>query len=449
MTIAPGITIAGRFELRSRAGQGGTGSVFLARDIATQRDVAVKVLSREGDDDLSRFAREAALLATIRHPNIVGYIAHGEVDGIHYIAQDWVEGMTLAMYRRSLGLSAADAVALTIGIADALGAVHAVGMIHRDVKPSNIILDGNSPEQPRLVDFGVARLTTQTGLVTRTGVVVGTPQYMSPEQARGQGFIDAASDVWSLGCVLYEALAGLSPFSGATSTAVRAKVLLGAPRPLRERCAEASPELAELVTEMLAKHPGQRPANGAVVAARLRALPPIGPGPIRKYASDRTSASKEPTTRSSPLTETNSFVLVTPQSAKAGEDQAAIAAIAARRDLETHLLEDGSAVLAAKQPGKPGALNATHAALEIRAEVWESAVTVFANAYDDDDLTVTIDRGAAMHERAELESVFGGVVDGAESAIRIDEQVAALIHDEIPVERTPNGVVVRAPRPKR
>ncbi|HUJ59396.1 MAG TPA: serine/threonine-protein kinase [Kofleriaceae bacterium] len=451
MKVAPGTTIAGRFELRSQVGRGGMGAVFLAKDHATGRNVAVKVLALEGDADVARFARESSMVSTIRHPNVVEYVAHGETEGVHYLVQEWVDGITLGTQLRTIGVTANEALAVALGVADALSAAHALGVIHRDVKPSNIILAGPAPEGVKLVDFGIARMANEAGVLTRTGVMVGTPQYMSPEQARGQVFIDPASDVCSLGCVLYESLAGRNPFAGASPTATRAKVLLGTPPPLHQYCAEATPELAQLISEMLAKAPADRPQHGGEVAARLRALAPLREGPRRKASADKPTAAmpvkpKRTSASSAAPAAANCFVFVTPRVGSepgAAAQEEKIAQIAERRGMEVHRLEDGSAMLASKDTGKPAALAAARVAIDIRDEVWDAAVTVFGQAYED-TITDAIDRGAAMLEQAQMDTLFGDVVDDEAAAIIIDEVVADLIIDEIPVAMGKHGHVLKA-----
>ncbi|HEY1554174.1 MAG TPA: serine/threonine-protein kinase [Kofleriaceae bacterium] len=450
MKVGPGTVIAGRFELRSHAAAGGMGSVFLAHDLKSARQVAIKLLLRDGAEDVVRFEREADLLATVQHPNVVEYIAHGESDGVYYLAQEWVDGLTVSAQMRTLGVTAPEAIALAIGVADALDAAHSAGVVHRDVKPSNIILAGNALSEPRLVDFGVARMAEAAGVLTRTGVMIGTPAYMSPEQCRGQTYIDAAADVWSLGCVLYECLTGRSPFTGATATASRAKVLLGEPSPLRQFCAEANDELVQLTSELLAKHPGDRPACGGDAAARLRALPAMHAGPRRK--SQRLSTPhpaqglKTPRVDAQALVQANSYVLVTPQGTNPSaveEDDRRLGAIADRMGMKLDLLEDGTAVLTSRDAGKAGALAAARVAMQIRAEVWEdAAVTVFGRAYDD-DVTDAIERGAALLEQSHMAMTFGGVVEDATPVIHVDDVIAELVADEIPIERGPDGPAIK------
>src|SRR5438105_2252529 len=161
------------------------GTVFRARDRRDKREVALKVLQAAALRNTARFEQEAAILAGLRHPNIVEYVAHGATpDGMHYLVMEWVEGENLSQRLDRGGLDIADSVAMAIQIARALGALHALRIVHRDLKPSNLMLAGGA-EHVKLVDFGVARRTTEPGRLTRTGALVGTAGYMAPEQVRG------------------------------------------------------------------------------------------------------------------------------------------------------------------------------------------------------------------------------------------------------------------------
>ena len=217
--------IGGRFQPLAQASRGSMGSVYRARDLATGHVVALKVLTLDRPFDLVRFGREATLLAKVHHPNVVDYVAHGESEGVHYLVQEWVEGVTLAEKLLTTGVTVSEAVAVAIGLAGALEATHARGIIHRDIKPANIILADDRFDRVKLVDFGIARLTSEAGVLTRTGKLVGTPSYMAPEQTRGSINLEAAADIWSFGCVLYETLGGRVAFDGRSPAAVRAKVL--------------------------------------------------------------------------------------------------------------------------------------------------------------------------------------------------------------------------------
>src|SRR5258706_4815007 len=155
-------------------------SVYRARDLATSHTVAVKVLKLDRPYDLVRFGREAQTLASVSHPNVVGYVAHGEADGVHFLVQEWVDGITLGTQMSTLGVTAPEGVSIAIGVARALEATHSFGIVHRDIKPSNVILAGGEVGRVKLVDFGVARLANDAIVLTRSGVLVGTPAYMSP-----------------------------------------------------------------------------------------------------------------------------------------------------------------------------------------------------------------------------------------------------------------------------
>src|SRR5580765_5761273 len=180
--------------------------VYRARDKHTGALVALKVL--QGAEPLgSRFARESRMLAELSHPGIVRYVAHGTTAaGQKYLAMEWLDGEDLAERLVHGGLTARESITLCRRVAEALGFAHARGVVHRDVKPSNLFLPDGQIEQVKVLDFGIARLRHDTGEGTRTGVRVGTPSYMAPEQARGLAKIDGRTDVFALGCVLYECL---------------------------------------------------------------------------------------------------------------------------------------------------------------------------------------------------------------------------------------------------
>ncbi len=447
MSSMSGSIIAGRFEMLSQAGTGGMSSVFRARDLQTSRIVAVKVLKLDRPFDLARFAREASTLASVHNPNVVDYVAHGEADGIHYLVQEWVDGITLGTQMTTLGTTSLEAVAIALGVARALEATHAVGIVHRDIKPNNIILAGGEADRVKLVDFGIARLANESGVLTKTGVLVGTPAYMSPEQARGSINLGPQTDVWSLGCVLFESLAGRTPFAGATPSAIRAKVLLGEPPSLEAICPEAPDELVGLVGEMLTKDISVRPTDGGAVAARLLALPPIPEGPRRRFGAPMPATDaimrKHPR-GSAPRPAPSAFVMF--NALAPADHEAKLARIAERHRLDLHVFDDGSAVFASHEEGQAGALDAARAALELQEDIGDGAISVFGHADDDDTICDAIDRGSELAERAAMTALFGDVVDGQGPAILVDDAIADLLADEIPVERSDEGVVLRGAR---
>ncbi|MFO0609934.1 MAG: protein kinase [Polyangiales bacterium] len=266
-----GQTIADRFVIERLAGAGGMGSVYRAHDLARDVPVALKVLAEASTHDL-RFAREAELLASLSHPHIVRYVAHGATpSGLRYLAMEWLEGHDLAARLRDRGLRLRDGVRLAAAAARALGYAHARGVVHRDVKPGNLFLVGGDPGAVRVIDFGIARAPWLSG-ATRTGAVLGTPGYLAPEQARGAAEVGPAADVFALGCVLFELLTGRPPFVGEHAVAVLAKILAEDAPPAHDLSPEAPPELDDLLARMLAKDPARRPPDGDAVADELDAL---------------------------------------------------------------------------------------------------------------------------------------------------------------------------------
>lgn len=270
--MRPGDVLGERFELEELAGSGGMGEVFRARDRLSGEIVALKVLLAGRGPETARFEREAKVLAELSHPGIVKYVDHGVTpQGQPYLAMEWLDGEDLFTRLGRRGLSVDESLTLAARVADALGAAHAAGIVHRDLKPTNLFLEGGDPARVKLLDFGIAQLGGGPR-VTQTGVLVGTPGYMAPEQARGENPTDARADVFSLGCVLFECLTGKPAFSGDHLMAILAKVLLEDPPLLRALRPEMPAGLEGLVARMLAKIPSDRPPNGEAVKRALEAL---------------------------------------------------------------------------------------------------------------------------------------------------------------------------------
>ncbi|WP_158257530.1 serine/threonine-protein kinase [Haliangium sp. UPWRP_2] len=286
--LSPGYLFADRFEIDRSAGSGGMGVVYRARDRDSGRVVALKLLQDTplGPDEAARFAREAQLLSELRHDNIVAYVAHGQTaEGQRFLAMEWLEGEDLAERLTRGPLSLRDCVRLLERVAQALVASHQRGILHRDLKPSNLYLPGAEIERVKLLDFGIARRVDSQRTMTRTGLVVGTPDYMSPEQARGERQLTPAADIFSVGCILYECLTGKPPFAADHLAAVLARVLFEEPPPVEERRLGIPPELSAMLKKMLAKDAAQRLPDGVALRAAVLSLGVLDDGPCTLAAT--------------------------------------------------------------------------------------------------------------------------------------------------------------------
>jgi serine/threonine protein kinase len=273
--LSVGSLLGQRFEVLGLAGRGGMGTVYKARDRERGEPVALKLLHATTGDggEFERFEREARILSELQHPAIVSHIDHGQMaDGQHYLAMEWLEGHDLG-FRLSRGpLPVRDALCLIERTADALSQAHERGIIHRDIKPGNLFLVAGDPGQVKLLDFGVARHAVRSYGQTRTGMVVGTPEYMSPEQARGSRDLSPAADLFSLGCVLYECLAGQPPFVADHIAAVLVRILFEDPPPIESLRPGLPPELSALLAALLQKDPTLRLADARALRVRLAGL---------------------------------------------------------------------------------------------------------------------------------------------------------------------------------
>jgi serine/threonine protein kinase len=246
----------GPYQIVAPLGEGGMAAVYKAYQPSMERYVAIKVLPRqlaESDEFIARFRREAHLLAQLQHPHILSVFDYGQADNYTYIVMPFIQSGTLADVLKARRLSLTEVRRIIVQVGDALGYAHARGMIHRDVKPSNVLVDerGNC----LLTDFGLARMTEATSAkLTTSGAIMGTPAYMSPEQGAGNP-LDGRSDIYSLGIILYEMLTGQVPYSAETPIAIVFKHIQDPLPPVRKVAPELPEEIERVLLKALAKSP--------------------------------------------------------------------------------------------------------------------------------------------------------------------------------------------------
>jgi tetratricopeptide (TPR) repeat protein len=272
-----GTVIADRFRIEQRAGRGGMGAVYRARDLARDVDVAIKVSHLAGRDEARRMAREAQALAghlmELHHPHIVEYVAHGVIaEDQMYLVMEWLEGHDLAKQLAQGPLAEVDVLALAWRLARTLSLVHGCGIVHRDIKPGNVFLVNGDLAAPKLIDFGLVLMDAELSRVTPSGLYLGTPGFMAPEQVREPRAVDGRADLYALGVLMFACLTQRLPFEGAHLVSVLARVLFEEAPRVRELRAEVSPALDELIARLLAKIPADRPVSADALATELERL---------------------------------------------------------------------------------------------------------------------------------------------------------------------------------
>jgi len=323
----------GAYRLIDTVGTGGMGVVYRAEQLPLGRIVALKVIRPEtsgSGDYRARFLREARLAAAVDHPHIVSVFDFGEHEGRLYLTMQWVDGVDLQRLIGQRRLDPGQAVRIGTQIASALGAIHKVGMLHRDVKPANILVrDIGGEVHAYLTDFGIAKLAEAESGLTRTGLVIGTSGYLSPEQLQGQR-PDARSDLYALGCVVFEALTGQHPFTGESDQALL-WAHISSPRPA---AGEIRPGLGryydEFLIRALAIDPDHRFQSGPEFGAALNAAHGGLPG-IQTPTQVAAPVTPAPVTRDSPVPETATAAAPTPASARAPGPAPVVAHHRARR----------------------------------------------------------------------------------------------------------------------
>jgi hypothetical protein len=449
--LAPGLVVSDRFEVEELAGRGGMGMVYRALDRLTGEPVALKIMHEASD--VMRFRREAWLMVELRHPRIARHIAHGETaGGEHFLAMEWLVGETLAQRLRAGRLSISASVAIARAAAEALAAAHEQGIVHRDVKPSNVFLvrGRSGGDDVKLLDFGVATLQQTTLAPRYTRGTVGTPGYMAPEQARGDEEVDPRADVFSLGLVLYECLSGRPAFRAAHPLALFGKVILEQPPTLAELRPETPAELQGLVTRLIAKHRDQRPPDGAAVAQALAAVgerlarePERAPEVVTRPRPRHLTA-EEHQLHAAVLADlgrparASSDAGPTPSSSEHAERVAALIP----RHAEVAWLADGVLLVAVRAAGvaSDAAARAASIALSLRRHFTDAVITL-AMGRAQSGASSQSPSGEAIDRAVALMPTTDSVGPGRKSpvGVLIDDLTAALLDARFEQRATPGG----------
>ncbi|MBX3270106.1 MAG: protein kinase [Sandaracinaceae bacterium] len=435
--MRPGDVVAERFLLESIAGQGGMGVVFRALDRATGKPVALKVMTLHVAGAVARFDREARLLASLDHPGIVRYVAHGAEQYQPWLAMEWLDGEDLSARLFREGLSIADAVTLIRHAAGAVGVAHRAGIVHRDLKPQNLFLVERDPKRVKVLDFGIARQAFAQAALTQPGMVLGTPAYMAPEQASGHSEVGPAADVWSLGAMLFECVSGRPPFQGDLPIAVLMKALVEQAPRLSDVSAGVPAGLEALVAKMLARDPAARFPDAGAVAHALYELR-LGPTTGRVSAPPREPA---PSAITGAEQELIAVVLAMPDLAAGGT------LVEIREPARTPTipnvaqLVDGSWMVVLRGAGYATdlAAQAARAALELSAKLgprFKVALATGRARRGADGVPAVTPSGEAVDRAASLAST------GAAGAVVIDELTLGLLPAAFVTERAAHGVLL-------
>lgn len=431
--MQPGTVIAGRYRVEQLAHQGGMGAVYIGRDLEHDQVVGIKLLlDPSSESAVTRFVTESKALAALDHPGIVRYLTHGTTDtGEPYLVMEWLEGEDLAKRLRYGPLDVANTLQLGIRVCDALEAAHQNNILHRDIKPENLFLTDKQLDQVTVVDFGLARLGGAHNEHIPVGKFIGTPAYMSPEQARGDRALDHRADLYSLGAALFTCLTQRPPFVGEHMTAVLAKVLFEQAPCLREMRVGIPPELDALMQRLLAKDPNVRPEYANEIAASLADI-------HARLGRDKHSPRPRPAT---PTTTSRHFATVliikSARELRQAHRTGPVARAAANFGTRLEVMADSTIVGVFCEPGEPvaGAINAARCALALRMEVGIGAtVLATGRALVSDRLAVgaVIDRAVATLQQHLDERAAAAAGDGEAAhsdEIVIDDATVGLLGD--------------------
>lgn len=411
------------------------GTVFRASDETTQRPIAIKVFDGRSAVEIERARREVEVLSKLDHPAIVRPISDGVTpDGRLFLAMEWIDGVTVADVLSRDGLTVREAVAITRRIASALAAAHAAGILHRDIKPTNILLAGGDPSAAMLIDFGIARIADAVHALTRTGMTLGTPGYMAPEQARGDRALRPCADIFALGCVLYECATARPAFSGSIAIAVMAKILFAQPVRPTSICAELPPALEALIDRMIEKDVGRRLADCGDVIAAIDALGALPDGPRRSARG----LTLEPTAHAAAEADVHCIVgaargepndLLEPPS---DEQRPRLAELAARCGARLEIAATGAVLVHLHGAASDTTRRAAALALAMRDVLPGWAISVSSAQ---PDLRVVSDAAGQLLSRSALAAILAPVG----GAITVERGAASLLADDFEVELPSRG----------